>query len=129
MQSLNNNQLFIKIQVQRDNFIQLDFPFGNHIHFNNDSIRVSDCKISDSNCLIIIEGTTETGQEVKLFWGEKHFELLKDITLCNEIITEFETLKKQIHTDQYVDIIKLNTVFLVVCKKEAIKLVDDKLKE
>ena len=76
MQSLNNNQLFIKIQVQRD-FIQLDFPFGNHIHFNNDSIRVSDCKISDSNCLIIIEGTPETGQDVKLFWGEKHFELLK----------------------------------------------------
>ena len=129
MQSLNNNQLFIKIQVQRDNFIQLDFPFGNHIHFNNDSIRVSDCKISDSNCLIIIEGKTETGQEVKLIWGEKHFEFLKDITLCNETITEFETLKKQIHTDRYVDIKKLNTVFLVVCKKEAIELVDDKLKE
>ena len=40
MQSLNRNQLFIKIQVQRDNFVQLDFPFGNHIHFDNDSIRV-----------------------------------------------------------------------------------------
>ena len=129
MQSLNNNQLFIKIQVQRDNFIQLDFPFGNHIHLNNDSIRVSDCKISDTKCLIIIEGITETGQEVKLFWGEKHFEILKDITLCNETITEFETLKKQIHTDRCVDINKLNTVFLVVCKKEAIELVDDKLKE
>ena len=129
MQSLNNNQLFIKIQVQRDNFIQLDFPFGNHIHFKNDSIRVSDCKISDLNCLIIIEGITETGQEVKLFWGEKHFELLKDITLCNETITEFETLKKQINTDRCVDINKLNTVSLVVCKKEAIELVDDKLKE
>ena len=66
MQSLNNNQLFIKIQVQRDNFIQLDFPFGNHMHFNSDSIRVSDCKISDKNCLIIVEGITETGQEVKI---------------------------------------------------------------
>ena len=134
MQSLNRNQLFIKIQVQRDNFVQLDFPFGNHIHFNNDSIRVSDCKISNKNCLIIIEGKkeiviTETGQEVKLFWGEKHFELLKDITLCNETITEFETLKKQTHTDRCVDINKLNTVFLVVGKKEAIELSDDKLKE
>ena len=97
MQSLNRNQLFIKIQVQRDNFVQLNFPFGNHIHFDNDSIRVSDCKISNKNCLIIIEGTTETGQEVKFFWGEKHFELLKDITLCNETITEFETLKKNTH--------------------------------
>ena len=129
MQSLNRNQVFIKIQVQRDNFVQLDFPFGNHIHFNNDNIRVSDCKKSNQNCLIIIEGITETGQEVKLFWGEKHFELLKDITLCNETITEFETLKKQIHTDRCVDINKLNTVFLVVCKKEAIELLDDKLKE
>ena len=129
MQSLNRNQLFIKIQVQRDNFVQLDFPFGNHIHFDNDSIRVSDCKISNKNYLIFIEGTTETGQEVKFFWGEKHFELLKDITLCNETITEFEKLKKQIHTDRCVDINKLNTVFLVVCKKEAIELLDDKLKE
>ena len=72
MKSLNRNQLFIKIQVQRDNFVQLNFPCGNHIHFDNDSIRVSDCKISNKNCLIIIEGTTETGQEVKLLWGEKH---------------------------------------------------------
>ena len=130
MQSLNRNQLFIKIQVQRDNFVQLEFPFGNHIHFDNDSIRVSDCKISNKNCLIIIiEGTTETGQEVKFFWGEKHFEFLKDITLCNETITEFETLKNQIHTDKCVDINKLNTVFLVVCKKEAVELLDDTLKE
>ena len=108
MQSLNRNQLFIKIQVQRDNFVQLDFPFG--IHFDNDSIRVSDCKISNNNCLIIIEGKTETGQEVKLFWGEKQFELLKDITLCNETFTEFQTLKNQIHTDRCVDINKLNTI-------------------
>ena len=122
MQSLNRNQLFIKIQVQRDNFVQHDFTFGNHIHFDNDSVRVSDCKISNKDCLIIIEGKTGTGQEVKLFWGEKHFELLKEITLCNETITEFETLKKQIHTDRCVDINKLNTVFLVVCKKEAIEL-------
>ena len=124
MQSLNRNQLFIKIQVQRDNFVQLDFPFGNHIHFDNDSIGVSDCKISNKNCLIIIiEGATETGQEVKLFWGEKHFEFLKDITLCNETITEFETLKNQIHTDKCVDINKLNTVFLVVCKKRSCRII------
>ena len=129
MQSLNRNQLFIKTQVQRDNFVQLDFPFGNHIHFDNDSINVSDSKISNKNCLIIIEGNTETGQEVKLFWGEKHFELLKDITLCNKTITEFETLKNQIHTDRCVENNKLNTVFLVVCKKEAIELLDDKLKK
>ena len=78
--------------------------------------------------LFIIEGITETGQEVKLFWGEKHFELLKDITLCSETITEFQTLEQQIHTDTCVDINKLNTVFIVVCKKDAIEVVDDKLK-
>ena len=128
MHSLNRNQLCIKIQVQRDNFVQFNFPFDSHIHFDNDSVRTTDCKISPKDCLFIIEGMTETGQEIKLFWGEKHFELLKDITLCNETITEFETLKQQIHTDKCVDINKLNTVFLVVCNKDAIELIDDKLK-
>ena len=126
--SLNRNQLCIKIQVQRDNFVQLIFPLDSHIHFDNDSVRTTDCKISTKDCLFISEGITETGQEIKLFWGEKHFELLKDITLCKETITEFETLKQQIHTDKCVDINKLNTVFLVVCNKDAIELIDDKLK-
>ena len=129
MHSLNRNQLCIKIQVQRDNFIDLSYAFGNHIHFDNDSVRTTDCKISNKDCLLIIEGKTETGQEVKLFWGEKHFELLKDITLCHETVTEFESLKQQIQTDRCVDINKLNTVFLVVCKKEAVELLDDKLRE
>ena len=109
-------------------FCSIYFPFDSHIHFDNDSVRTTDCKISPKDCLFIIEGITEAGQEIKLFWGEKHFELLKDITLCNETITEFGTLKQQIHTDKCVDINKLNTVFLVVCKKDAIELIDDKLK-
>ena len=116
------------MKVQRDNFTQLKFLLNSHIHFDNDSITTTDCKISTKDCLFIIEGITETGQEVKLFWGEKHFELLKDITPCNETITEFQTLEQQIHTDTCVDINKLNTVFIVVFKKDAIELVDDKLK-
>ena len=128
MHSLNRNHLCIKIKVQRDNFAQLKFPLNSHIHFDNDSITTTDCKISTKGCLCIIEGITETGQEVKLFWGEKHFELLKDISLCNETISEFQTLEQQIHMDTCVDINKLNTVFIVVCKNVAIELVDDKLK-
>ena len=73
MHSLNRNQLCIKIKVQRDNFAQLKFPLNSHIHFDNDSITTTDCKISTKDYLFIIEGITETGQEVKLFWGEKHF--------------------------------------------------------
>ena len=75
MHSLNKKQLFIKAQVQRDNFVQLDYPFGSHINFDNDSVRTTGCKISNKDCLLIIEGKTETGQEVNFFWGEKHFEL------------------------------------------------------
>ena len=129
MQSLSKNQLFIKIQVQRDNFINYEYPFGCHIHFDNDSVRVSDCKVSTKDCLFIIEGKTETGQEVKLFWGEKHFELLKVTAPCTETITEFETLKQQIHTERCIDINNLHTVFIVVCKNEATELLDDKLKD
>ena len=127
LQSLKRNQLFIKITVQRDDFVHHDYPFGCHIHFDNDSVRVTDCKVSPKYYLFIIEGKTETGQEIKLFWGE-HFELLKNTAPCTETITEFETLKQQINTDICVDINKLQTVFLVVCKKQAIELLDDKLK-
>ena len=129
MQSLNKNQLSIKITVQRDDFINHDYPFGCHIHFDNDSIRITNCKVSSKNYSIIIEGTTETKQEVKLFWREQHFELLKNTELCTETITKIEILKQQINTDRCVDINKLHTVFLIVCKKEAIELLDDKLKE
>ena len=128
MQSLNRNQLFIKITVQRDDFVNHDYLFGCHIHFDNDSVRVSDCKVSLKNYLFIIEGKIEIGQEIKLFWGEQHFELLKNAAPCTETITEFETLKQQINTNICVGINKLHTVFLVVCKKEAIELLDDKLK-
>ena len=128
MHSLNKNQLCIKIKVQRDNFTQLKFPLNSHIHFDNDGITTTDCKVSTRDYLLIIEGITETGQGVKLFWGERHFELLTDITPCNETITEFQTLEQQIHTDTCVNINKLNTVFIVVCKKDAIEQVDDKLK-
>ena len=128
MQSLNRNQLFIKITVQRDDFVNHDYLFGCHIHFENATVTVTNCKVSPKNYLFIIEGKTETGQEIKLFWGEQHFQLLKNTAPCTETITKFGTLKQQIKTDRCVDINKLHTVFLVVCKKEAIELLDDKLK-
>ena len=134
MQSLNKNQLCIKILVQKDEFVDQNYQFGCHIHFDNDSIRITDCKVPPTNYIFILEGKTETGQEVKLFWGEKHFELLKDTEPCTETVTEFETLRQKIDTDRCNNINKLNTVFLVVRKKElaielAIELLDDKLKE
>ena len=67
MQSLNKNQLFIKIVVQIDDFIELEYPFGSHVHFDNDCVGLKNCKISAKNYLIILEDKTETGQEVKLF--------------------------------------------------------------
>ena len=125
LHSLNRKQFCIKIQVQRENFAKLHYSFGNHIHFDNDNIKTTICKFSDKDCLFIIEGITESGQEVKLFWGEKHFELLKHITICNETITEYNLLKQQIQTDRCIDLNKLKTVFIVVCKKDAIALIDD----
>ena len=125
MQSVNKNQLCIKIIVQKDEIIDQNYQFGSQIHFDNDSIRITDCKVSPTNYLSIIEGKTETGQEIKLFWGEQHFELLKDTEPCTETITKFETLRQQIDNDRCININKLHAVFLVVCKKEAIELLDD----
>ena len=95
MQSLNKNQnqLSMKIKIQRDDFFDHGYPFGCHIHFDNNSVRITNCKVSSKNYLIVIEGKTETGQEVKLFWGEQHYELLKNTEPCMETITEFENKK------------------------------------
>ena len=127
MKSLNRSQLCIKIVVQIDDYIELEYPPDCHIHFDNDSIELTNSRISPKNYLLIIEGETETGQGVKLFWGG-HFELLKNTAPCTETITEFEKLKQQINTDKCVNKNKLHTVFLVVCKKDAVTLSDDKLK-
>ena len=128
MKSLNRNQLCIKIVVQLDDYIELEYPPYCHIHFDNDSIKLTKCRISPKNYLLIIEGETETGQEVKLFWGEKHFELLKNTAPCTETITEFENLKQQINTDKCVNINKFHTVFQIVCNKDAVTLSDGNLK-
>ena len=77
LNSFNKNQFVIKISVQIDHFIEFDYPSGSHIHFDDDSVKLTNCKVSTQDYLFIIEGTTKTGQEIKLFWGEKHFDLLK----------------------------------------------------
>ena len=117
MKSLNRNQLCIKIIVQIDDYVELEYPPDCPIHFDDNSIQLTNCKSSPKNYLLLIEGETETGQEVKLFWGEKHFEILKNTTPCTETNTEFEKLKQQISTDKCININKLHTVFLIVCKK------------
>ena len=129
LNSFNKNQLVIKISVQIDHFIEFDYPSGSHIHFDDDSVELTNCKVSTQDYLFIIEGTTKTGQEIKLFWGEKHFDLLKNTAPCTETITEFETLKQQINTRECVNLNQLHTVFLVVLKKETIHLIDDKTKK
>ena len=118
LNSFNKNQLVIKISVQIDDFIELDYPPGSHIRFDDDSLQLTNCKVSTQNHLFIIEGTTKTGQEIKLFWGEKHYDLLKNTAPCTETITEFEVLKQQINTRECVNLNELHTVFLVVLKKE-----------
>ena len=127
--SFNKNQLVIKISVQIDDYIEFDYPSGSHIHFDDDSVTLTNCKVSTLNYLFIIEGTTKTGQEIKLFWGENYFDLLQNTAPCTETITEFETLKQQINTKECVTLNQLHTVFLVVLKKEAINLIDDRTKK
>ena len=87
LNSFNKNQLVIKISVQIDDFIELDYPPGRHIHFDDDSVQLTNCKVSTQKYLFIIERTKKTGHEIKLFWGEKHFDLLKNTAPCTETIT------------------------------------------
>ena len=129
MNSLNKNQLVIKISVQIDDFIEFDYPSGSHVHFDDDGVKLTNYKVSTQDYLFIIEGTTKTGQEIKLFWGEKHFDLLKNTAPCTATIREFETLKQQINTRKCVNLNQLHTVFLAVLKKEAIHLIDDRTKK
>ena len=73
MKSLKKNQLCTKIVVQTEGNTELEYPPDCHIHFDNDSIILTNCKISPKNYLLIIEGETETGQEAKIFLGRKTF--------------------------------------------------------
>ena len=109
LNSLNQNQLVIKISVQIDDFVEFDYPSGSHIHFDDDNVKLTNCKVSNRNYLFIIEGTTKTGQEIKLFWGEKHFDLLQNTAPCTETIAEFEILKQQIDTRKSVTLNQLHT--------------------
>ena len=129
LNSFSKNQLVIRISVQIDNFTELDYPSGSHIHFDDDNVQLTNFKVSPQNYPFIIEGITKTEQEIKLFWGEKHFDLLKNTAPCTETITEFEVLKQQINTRECVNLNELHTVFLVVLKKEAINLIDDRTKK
>ena len=46
MKSLNRNQLCIKIIVQVDDYIELEYQTDCHIHFDDDIIKLTNCKIS-----------------------------------------------------------------------------------
>ena len=91
-----------------------------HIHFDDDQLLVNNCRISTKDYLFIIDGTTESGHEEKLFWGEQHFELLKNTEPCEETITEFEKPKQQIDGEICINLNDLHTGF-VVSKKTAVE--------
>ena len=95
MKSLNKNQFVLKILVQRDNFTNQNYPNNCRIHFDDDSQKVTNCRVSTKDNLFIIDGTTESGHGVKFFWGKQHFELLKNTEPCEETITELEKLKQK----------------------------------
>ena len=61
MKSLNRNQLCIKTIVQIDDYVELEYPPDCHINFDDHSIKLTNCKISPKNYLLLIEGETETG--------------------------------------------------------------------
>ena len=73
MKSLNRNQLCIKIVVQIDDYIELEYPQDCHIHFDNDSIKLPNCRISPKNYLLIIERVNRTWTRSKTLLGRKTF--------------------------------------------------------
>ena len=122
MKSLNKNQFVLKIIVQTENFKNQEYPHTCHIQFDDDCRQLTDCKISTKGYLFIIDGTTNSGQEVRLFWGEQHFELLKNTEPCETTIREFEKLRKQINDEKCININYLHTVYIVVANKTTIEL-------
>ena len=51
LNSFNRNQLVIKISVQIDDFTEFEYPSGSHIHFDDDSVQLTNCKTSTQNYL------------------------------------------------------------------------------
>ena len=67
MKSLYESQFVFKIIVQRDNFTNQNNPNNCHLNFDDDSLTVTNCRVSTKDYLFIIDGTAESGDEVKLF--------------------------------------------------------------
>ena len=65
MKTLNKNQFVLK-----NNFTNQNYPNNCHIHFDDDSLKITNCRVSTKEYSFIIDGTTESGHEVKLFWGD-----------------------------------------------------------
>ena len=66
MKSSDKNQFFFKKIVQRDNFIDQKYPTNCHIQLDDDRLLVTNCRVSTEDYLLIIDGTTDSGHEVKI---------------------------------------------------------------
>ena len=118
LNSFNKNQLVIKIAIQTDEFTDIEYPTGSHLHFDDDYVVLTNCKVSPKNFLFIFEGVTKTKQEIKLFWGEHHFDILKYTLPCSETVTEFETLKQQTTQTKCVDLNQLKQFLSQFARKK-----------
>ena len=49
MKSLDKNQFVFKIIVQTENFTNQTYPENCHIHFDDDSILITSCKVSNKD--------------------------------------------------------------------------------
>ena len=124
MKSSIQNQFVLKIIVEKDNFTKQNYPNNCHIHFDEDSLNETMWRVSTKDYSFIVDETTESGHEVKLFWGEQ-LAPLKNTEPCEETITEFEKLKRQIDGEKCINVNDLHTVSIVVSTKTAIELSED----
>ena len=67
MKFIDKNRFVLKILEQTESFTNQTSPENCHIQFDDESIMITNCKVSSKNYLFIIEGTAEIGQEVKPF--------------------------------------------------------------
>ena len=73
LNSLNKNQLVIKIAIQTDEFTDIEYPTGSHLHFDDDYVVLTNCKVSPKNYLFLFEGVTKTKTRNKTLLGRTPF--------------------------------------------------------
>ena len=106
--------IVVECANNRNRCKQLNIHANCHIHYNNDTLHLLNCRTYHKKYLIACTAIRNNNTLVDLHLGEHYFYhlLKKPITLQSMI--DYEILRRQITEEKCIDISKFNTPFVII---------------